>query len=268
MRAPRRSTECAFLSHLSIKVYPKDLDSLTKRPNDQEIFPQPPASNRREPPTVERHRYQGMQLPPQPNMSQTLQESSLFEIDRELDLLLDEIQEALPNDSDDVPVELMAKFHAFCEAYSQKVDRIGFLNLMESRAAYCRAQAARLSERARTAENKVERTKNMVLYYLRSRELRKIEGCEFTLREQKNSQDSIIITDEQEVPLRLREIEAKIPGHLWQELLSKLPEGDAYELKACVRQMKPSNEAIKNAAVMQESVPGAEIRRGFHLRVA
>jgi hypothetical protein len=202
-------------------------------------------------------------------MSQTLQESSLFEIDRELDLLLDEIQEALPKDSDNVPAELMAKFHAFCEAYSQKVDRIGyFLNLMESRAAYCRAQAARLSERARTAENKVERTKDMVLYYLRSRELRKIEGREFTLRAQKNSQDSVVISDEQEVPLRLREIEAKIPGHLWQDLLSKLPEDDAYELKACVRQMKPSNEAIKIAAAMQESVPGAEIRRGFHLRVA
>lgn len=202
-------------------------------------------------------------------MSQNMQESSLFEIDRELDLLLDEIQEALPNDSDDVPAELMAKFHAFCEAYSQKVDRIGyFLNLMESRAAYCRAQAARLSERARTAENKVERTKDMVLYYLRSRELRKIEGREFTLRAQKNSQDSVVISDEQEVPLRLREIEAKIPGHLWQDLLSKLPEDDAYELKACVRQMKPSNEAIKIAAAMQESVPGAEIRRGFHLRVA
>jgi hypothetical protein len=202
-------------------------------------------------------------------MSQTLQESSLFEIDRELDLLLDEIQDALPDDSDDVPAELIMKFHAFCEAYSQKVDRIGyFLNLMESRAAYCRSQAARLSERARTAENKVERTKNMVLYYLRSRELRKIEGCEFTLRAQKNSQDSVIITDEQEVPLRLREIEAKIPGHLWQELLSKLPEDDAHELKACVRQMKPSNEAIKIAAAMQEGIPGAEIRRGFHLRVA
>jgi hypothetical protein len=202
-------------------------------------------------------------------MSQTLQEISLFEIDRELDLLLDEIQEALPEDSDDVPFELMAKFHEFCEAYSQKVDRIGyFLNLMESRAVYCRAQAARLSERARTAENKVERTKNMVLYYLRSRELRKIEGCEFTLRAQKNSQDSVIISDEQEVPLRLREIEAKIPGHLWHELLSKLPEDDACELKACVRQMKPSNEAIKLAAAMHETTPGAEIRRGIHLRVA
>ena len=84
----------------------------------------------------------------------------------------------------------------------------------------------------------------------------------------KNSQDSVVIFDEAKVPLVLREIAAKIPGRLWQALISILPEDDATELKACVRQMKPSNEAIKNAAAMQESVPGAEIHRGFHLRVA
>ena len=115
---------------------------------------------------------------------------------------------------------------------------------------------------------KVERTKSMVLYYLLSRELRKIEGREFTLCARKNSQDSVVISDEPKVPLVLREIEAKIPGRFWQALLSKLPEDDANELKACVRQMKPCNEAIKNAAAMLECVPGAEIRRGFHLRVA
>jgi hypothetical protein len=197
------------------------------------------------------------------------QENSLFEIDRELDFLLDEIQEEAEEGSEEVRAELVQKFHEFCEAYTEKVDRIGhFLSLMETRALYCRDQAARLTERARLTENKVERTKSMVLYYLRSRDLRKIEGREFTLCARKNSQDSVFISDEPKVPLILREIEAKIPGRFWQALLSILPEDDATELKACVRQMKPSNEAIKNAAVMQESVPGAEIRRGFHLRVA
>jgi hypothetical protein len=40
------------------------------------------------------------------------------------------------------------------------------------------------------------------------------------------------------------------------------------ELNACVREMKPSNEAIKSAAAAHENVPGTEVRRGFHLRVA
>jgi Siphovirus Gp157 len=146
----------------------------------------------------------------------------------------------------------------------RRVDRIGyFLNLMKSRTVYCRAQAARLSERACTAENKGRENQKYGSLFLRSRGLRKIEGREFTLRVQKNSQDSVVISDEQEVPLRLCEIEAKIPGQLWQELLSKLPEEDACELKACVRQMKPSNKAIQIAAAMQVSVPGAEIRCGF-----
>lgn len=63
------------------------------------------------------------------------QENSLFEIDRELDLLLDEIQEETEEGSEEVRGELVQKFHEFCEAYSEKVDRIGhFLRLMEARA--------------------------------------------------------------------------------------------------------------------------------------
>ena len=64
---------------------------------------------------------------------------------------------------------------------------------MEARGQFCRAEAARLSDRARAASGKVERTKNMVIYYLMSRGLKAIEGREFTLRAQKNSQDSVRI---------------------------------------------------------------------------
>ena len=65
-----------------------------------------------------------------------------------------------------------------------------FVRIMEAREEFCRSEAARLSDRARTAAGKVERSKNMVLYYLMSRDLKAIEGREFTLRAQKNSQDS------------------------------------------------------------------------------
>jgi Siphovirus Gp157 len=204
------------------------------------------------------------------NMPAIVQDNSLFEIDRELDFLLDEIQEqAESDDTDEVSSELMQKFQQFCEAYNDKVDRIGhFLSVMEARAAYCRGQANRLTDRARSAENKVDRTKNMVLYYLKSRELRKIEGKEFTLRLQKNSQDSLVVLDEPQIPLLFRDIEAKIPGNLWEVLLAYLPDEARRELNACIRQMKPSADAIKRAAAVQEEVPGAAIRRGVHLRVA
>jgi len=203
-------------------------------------------------------------------MTTIAQDNSLFEIDRELDLLLDEIQEQTEADgTDEVCPELMHRFQQFCDAHTEKVDRIGhFLSTMEARATYCRAQSNRLAERARSTENKVDRTKKMILYYLRSRDLRKIEGREFTLRSQKNSQDSVVITDEPQVPLAFREIEAKIPGNLWQALLTFLSDEDSRELTGCVRQMKPSSEAIKAAVAARQEVPGAQVRRGVHLRVA
>jgi len=198
------------------------------------------------------------------------QDNSLFDIDRELDSLLDEIQEqAESEDTEEVGPELMERFQQFCEAHYEKVDRIGhFLSVMEARASYCRGQANRLTDRARSAENKVDRTKNMVLYYLKARNLRKIEGQEFTLRLQKNSQDSLFVLDEPQIPLIFRDIEAKIPGHLWEALLTYLTDEERKELNACVRQMKPNADAIKKAAADQEEVPGAAIRRGVHLRVA
>jgi hypothetical protein len=122
--------------------------------------------------------------------------SSLFEIDVELDGLLEEIEGQVESEGQ-ASEELVARFQQFCEAHGEKVDRIGrFVRIMEAREQYCRSEAARLTDRARAAAGKVERTKNMVLYYLLSRDLKKIEGYQFTLRAQKNSQDSVRITDE------------------------------------------------------------------------
>ena len=64
----------------------------------------------------------------------------------------------------------------------------------------------------------------MVLYYLLSRDLKKIEGYQFTLRAQKNSQDSVRITDEAAVPKCYCRIEARIDGVVWETVLSLLPD--------------------------------------------
>ena len=50
------------------------------------------------------------------------------------------------------------------------------MRMMEAREQFCRGEAARLADRARAAAGKVDRTKSMVLFYLVSRDLKKIEG--------------------------------------------------------------------------------------------
>ena len=201
-------------------------------------------------------------------MASIAQEYSLFEIDRELDALLDEIEEEIDNRGE-ASGELVERFQHFCEAHGEKADRIGrFLRMMEARVQYCRSEANRLQERARSGERKAAQTKNMVMDYLKSRDLKKIEGREFTLRIQKNSQDSVRITDEPQVPLRYRTIAARLDGALWERLVESVPDDFKRWLLASIQEAVPSNDAIKNAFQKQITVPGAEVYRGDHLRVA
>ncbi len=200
-------------------------------------------------------------------MASIAETSSLFEIDVELDELLEEIEGQVESEGQ-AAEGLVARFQQFCEAHGEKVDRIGrFVRIMEAREQYCRSESARLADRARAAAGKVERTKNMVLYYLLSRDLKAIEGREFTLRVQKNSQESVRFTDAAAVPVAFRRIDARIGGVLWETILANLPDELARLLEVTVQESKPDFDAIKAAIQREELVSGAELRRGWHLRI-
>ena len=82
-------------------------------------------------------------------MSTIAATNSLFEIDVELDSLLDDIEEQTAQGGEPAE-ELVARFQQFCEAHGEKVDRIGrFVRMMEAREQYCRGEAVRLGDRAR-----------------------------------------------------------------------------------------------------------------------
>ncbi len=209
----------------------------------------------------------------QPQTEKSLSESiasdhSLLEIDRELDILFDTMQDEL-EETGEASQESIERFHMFCDAYGEKVDRIGrFIRVMEARSAYCKAEAARLSARGKSAENKVEKTKSLVLYYLQSREITKMEGKQFTLRCQKNSQDSVRISDLELIPLRLKRIEACFDGGTWERILGALPDELKSILAAGIQDIVPMNDAIKQPFAKDGAVDGAAVIRGNHVRVA
>jgi hypothetical protein len=201
-------------------------------------------------------------------MTSITESKSLFEIDTELDNLLEQIEEQVEAGGEPSE-ELVCRFRQFCEAHGEKVDRIGrFVRMMEAREQHCRSEAARLADRAHSTSGKIARIKNMVLFYLLSRDLKKIEGHQFTLRAQKNSQDSVRITEQAAVPKCYCRIEARIPGVIWETVLSLLPDELARTLESSVLEARPDNEAIKAAVAQNEQVPGAQVQRGWHVRVA
>ena len=219
---------------------------------------------------------QGPVLPfAQPQEKKSVSESiasdhSLLEIDRELDVLFDTMQDEL-EETGEASQESVARFHMFCDAYGEKVDRIGrFIRVMEARAAYCKAEAARLTARGKSAENKVEQTKLLVLYYIQSRggAFTKMEGKQFTLRCQKNSQDSVRISDPNLLPLRLKRVEARFDGPTWERIAEALPDELKPVLNTGIQDVVPMNDAIKHAIAQDGPIEGVTVVRGHHVRIA
>jgi len=73
--------------------------------------------------------------------------------------------------------------------------------------------------------------------------------------------------DQTAVPKCYCRIEGRIADVIWETVLSLLPEEFAKALESLIQETRPDNDAIKAAVAQNELVPGAEVRRGTHLRV-
>ena len=79
-------------------------------------------------------------------MTSISENCSLFEIDTELDALLEQIEEQVETEGEPSE-ELLSRFREFCAAHGEKVDRIGrFVRMMEAREQHCRASSGANSE--------------------------------------------------------------------------------------------------------------------------
>jgi hypothetical protein len=110
-----------------------------------------------------------------PTPNDIADDHSLLKIDQELDFLMEQIEDEI-EESGEASKEGIDRLQVFCETMNLKVDRIGrYLSVMEVRADHCRKEAARYAARAKRAQNKIDRTKGMVLYYLESHDLKQLE---------------------------------------------------------------------------------------------
>jgi hypothetical protein len=203
-----------------------------------------------------------------PSVGQIATDHSLLKIDQELDFLLEQIEDEI-EEKGEASKESMDRLQALAEAMNVKVDRIGrYLAVMEARAAHCKKEAARYTARAKRAESKIERTKQMVLFHLESHNLTQLETDDTTLRRQKNSQDSVIVTNAASIPPDLKRYELKVDGDIWMRVFLALPEDLAAAMQASVKNAEPQNSAIKQYFADGKTIDGAEVKRLSHLRVS
>jgi hypothetical protein len=198
---------------------------------------------------------------------------TLFEIDESLSLLMESAAEAAAANNGDVPDELRQALLDYCEAFGAKVDNIAnYIKSQECEARNAKTEIDRLQSRQTAAENKVERLKGILRYFMESRGLRSMKGRLNTISLRKNSQDSLVVESVDTIPVEYCRVSITLPIPDLEELLRHLPEEHSLRARltfggdGLVRREADSAK-LRAALASGESVQGAELRRGQHVRL-
>ena len=146
-------------------------------------------------------------------LSQTLaSEMTLFELDESLSLLMESATEAAADNNGEIPEELRQALLDYCEAFGAKVDNIAnYIKSQEFEARNAKTEIDRLQSRQAAAENKVERLKGLLKYFMETRGLRSMKGRLNTISLRKNSQDSLIVDSVDRIPSEYCRVSITLP---------------------------------------------------------
>ena len=208
-------------------------------------------------------------------LPQTLaSEMTLLEIDESLSLLMESATEAAADNNGEVPDELRQALLDYCEAFGAKVDNIAnYIKSQEFEARNAKTEIDRLQSRQAAAENKVERLKGLLRYFMETRSLRSMKGRLNTISLRRNSQDSLIMESVDRIPAEYCRVSITLALPELEELLRHLP--GEHSLRARLSpegngllRREPDNAKLRTALASGIPVQGAELRRGQHIRLA
>lgn len=198
--------------------------------------------------------------------STSAENPSLFEIDQELEAAFEaasQEQEQTGEISEETRQHCLTLFAEL----GKKVDRIAaYVRATEFKARAAKEEAARLSARQKSAENRVLQVKSMLAYYLHTRTLKRLEGQLNTVRLQKNSQPSLRLD-----PLTLardyEQVTITIPQPEWDRVLALIPISELRQkLESAVVAVEPNKELIRQELQAGKQISGAELFKGEHIR--
>ena len=207
-------------------------------------------------------------------LSQTLaSEMTLFELDESLSLLMESATDEAADNNGEIPEELRQALLDYCEAFGAKVDNIAnYIKSQEFEARNAKSEIDRLQSRQAAAENRVERLKGLLKYFMETRDLRSMKGRLNTISLRKNSQDSLIVDRVERIPSEYCRVSITLPVPEFEELLRHLPEEHILRARLApdgngLVRRETDNAKLRTALASGVPVQGAELRRGQHVRL-
>src|SRR5215471_10047388 len=151
---------------------------------------------------------------------------SIFEIDESLEALIEAAEADPEANNGGISDAIKSTLATYVEAFGYKVDRIAdFLKAQRAEAEIAQREDERLHNRQKAAENREKRLKQLLVWFMLSRNVPKLRGEFNTISLQANSTPSLVIQDASHIPASFYRARIDLTWPEWIEILESLPAG-------------------------------------------
>src|SRR5438105_14060992 len=126
---------------------------------------------------------------------------SMFEIDEGLEALVEAAEQESEANNGEISESIKTTLATYAEAFGYKVDRIAsFLKAQKAEAEIAQREGERFQARHKAAENREKRLKQMLVWFMLTRDVQKLRGERNTICLQANSAPSLLVNDSTQIP--------------------------------------------------------------------
>jgi len=197
---------------------------------------------------------------------------SMFEIDESLEALVDTAEQEAEANNGEISEEIKIALATYAEAFGYKLDRIAdFLKAQKAEAEVAQREAERFQARHKAAENREKRLKQMLVWFMLTRNVQKLRGARNTISLQANSAPSLVIQETTHIPDSFYRAKIEVTWPEWIEILAALPQGPLRdrlrEVGGKAVQKELQRGILADALARGEAVTGVSLVKGNHVRL-
>jgi hypothetical protein len=196
---------------------------------------------------------------------------SMFEIDEALEALVEAAEEEAENEGE-ISEEIKTALATYAEAFGYKVDRItDYLKAQKAEAEMAHREAERFQARHKAAENREKRLKEMLVWFMATRNVQKLRGVLNTISLQGNSVPSLVIHETIHIPDSFYRARVELSWPEWREIVESLPPGAIQDrlrdLQGRSVQKELQRGVLSDALERGEMIEGVSLVKGQHVRL-
>jgi hypothetical protein len=197
---------------------------------------------------------------------------SLFEIDESLDALVEAAEQEADTNNGEISDEIKAALATYADAFGYKVDRIAnYLKAQKAEAELAQREAQRFQARYKAAENREKRLKEMLAWFMVSRQTQKLRGALNTISLQANSVPSLVIQETADIPDSFYRAKVELTWPEWRAIVESLPSGPLRDrliaTEGKIVQKELQRGILSDALARGEAVAGVSLVKGSHVRL-